>query len=58
MYQDCGQMTEYAKNECPNLIRYMNKIQVTYWPDWNENVSDTQLGFFAFFISTLKTLFF
>ena len=57
IYQDCGKITDYVKNECPNLIRYMDNIKVTYWPDWNDNIRHNVIGFVSFLFKTLYSIF-
>ena len=31
--------THLTKN-CPNLLRYLNNMKETYWPDWNQVIRD------------------
>ena len=47
-YQYLGELTDFILNECPNINRYMDTIKKMYWPDWNANVRNTQIGFFEF----------
>jgi hypothetical protein len=47
-YQYLGELTEFILNECPNIVRYLDNIKNEFWPDWDANVRNTQIGFFEF----------
>jgi hypothetical protein len=57
VYQDCGEITEYIKNECPNIIRYTNNIIAQYWPDWNKNIRETPIRLFSFLANYVSVNF-
>ena len=57
VYQDCGEITEYVKNECPNIIRYTNNIIAQYWPDWNESIRVSPIRLFSFLANYISVNF-
>ena len=28
----------FIEDECPNIVRYVDTIKATYWPDWNKHI--------------------
>ncbi len=43
VYHDRGPLNEYVKNECPNILKYIENIKNTYWPDWNDHVREKEI---------------
>lgn len=39
-YNDRKFLHSYVRDNCPNVIRYIEGIKATYWPDWNQRITD------------------
>ena len=54
IYQDCGVLTDFVHNKCPNIIRYINTIKNNFWPDWLENIRTIPVGFFRLIVELTR----
>lgn len=37
-YNDKSPLNTFMITKCHNVVRHMENMQATYWPDWNENI--------------------
>jgi len=39
VYHETGPLHHFIMNDCPNIVRYIETIKSTYWPDWNDCIT-------------------